>query len=187
MATSLVRPTASVRSSYLAAIAEYRAEGGYPDFDDLEVSDPAAFHAYVEQLCRDPRSAPAPDWPTMTLLWWIDGPEYLGRLSVWHALTGPSADSGHIGYDIRPSARGRGHATAMLATALPTVAALGINPVVATVRARNVASRRVLEAAGARLVKMDGDRLYFQLSTGERQSDRSPSTTPAGSTGAPQS
>jgi len=165
---SLVRPPVGVHASYLAAIAEYQAEGGYPDFDDLEVSDPADFHTYVEQLYRDPRNAPAPDWPEMTLLWWIDGSEYLGRLSIWHALAGPAARSGHIGYDIRPRARGRGHAAAMLAAALPIIAGLGIDPAVATVRLGNLASRRVVEASGARLVKADGDRLYFHLPTSGR-------------------
>lgn len=165
MAASLVRPAAGVHASYLTAISEYRAEGGYPDFDDLEVSDPADFLGYVEQLCRDPRIAPAPDWPEMTLLWWTDGSEYLGRLSIWHSVAGPAARSGHIGYDIRPRARGRGHAATMLTAALPIIAGLGIDPAVATVRVGNLASRRVLEASGARLVKADGDRLYFHLPT----------------------
>ncbi len=64
----------------------------------------------------------------MTLLWWIDGRTYLGRISIWHELTADLADSGHIGYDIRPSARRRGHATAMLGAALPVAGGLGINP-----------------------------------------------------------
>lgn len=44
--------------------------------------------------------------------------EYLGRLAIRHRLT-PRLRTlgGHIGYDIRPSARQRGHATAMLAAA----------------------------------------------------------------------
>jgi predicted acetyltransferase len=104
----------------------------------------------------------------MTLLWWIDGSEYLGRLSIWHALAGPAARSGHIGYDIRPRARGRSHAAAMLTASLPIIAALGIDPAVATVHVDNPASRHVLEAAGARLFKTDGDRLYFHLPTGDR-------------------
>jgi predicted acetyltransferase len=167
----LVRPTVRVHASYLAAIAEYQAEGGYPDFDGLSVGRPTDFRTYVEQLCRDPRTAPARDWPAMTLLWWIDGREYLGRLSIWHALTGPSAESGHIGYDIRPRERGKGHATAMLTAALPIAAELGIDPAVATVRIGNLASQHVLEAAGARMVMADERRLYFNLPTGRRTAD----------------
>jgi hypothetical protein len=44
-----------------------------------------------------------PDWPAMTLLWWVDGSEDLGRISVWHALTGKLAETGRIGYATGPS------------------------------------------------------------------------------------
>ncbi len=104
----------------------------------------------------------------MTQLWWVDGPDYLGRIGIWHTLSGTRAISGHVGYDIRPSARGRGHATAMLTAALPVIGALGIDPALITVRPGNRASRRVLENCGAELVEADPDRLYFHLPTGCR-------------------
>jgi predicted acetyltransferase len=161
----LTVPVVGVHVSYLAAIGEYRAEGGYPDFDNLEVEHPERFAAYVRGLRADPRTNPDADWPPMTLLWWVDGGSYLGRISIWHRQDGALADSGHIGYDIRPSARGRGHATAMLGAALPVIAQLGINPAVVIVRANNPASRRVLEANGARLVEDHAGRLRFDLPT----------------------
>lgn len=43
----------------------------------------------------------------MTLLWWIDVDEHLGRISIWHRLIGDLVDTGHVGYDVRPSARRR--------------------------------------------------------------------------------
>lgn len=162
----LTVPTTRVHASYLRAIAEYQVEGGYPDFDEVILDAPEAFALYVNQLLTDPRA--------MTLLWWTDGTDYLGRISIWHQLTGGLADNGHIGYDVRPSARGRGHATAMLAAALPVVGKLGIDPALVTVRARNTASRRVIEANGGRLIKQNGDRLYFHLSL--RRSGGSPLT-----------
>jgi predicted acetyltransferase len=64
--------------------------------------------------------------PLMTLLWWVDGHEYLGRISLWHKLFGGIEDSGHVGYDIRPSARGRGHATAMLGPRCPNCGGWGL-------------------------------------------------------------
>jgi predicted acetyltransferase len=55
-----------------------------------------------------------------TTLWWVDGPAHLGRIAIRHRLTPWLREvAGHIGYDVRPSARRRGHATAMLAAALP--------------------------------------------------------------------
>jgi predicted acetyltransferase len=159
-------PTPLVHASYLTAVSEYLGEGGYPDFVDLDIADPASFAAYTAGLVADPRRKPGDDWPPMTLLWWRLGPVYLGRISIWHRAQGPAARSGHIGYDIRPSARGQGHATAMLrAAALPEIARLSINPARATVRSGNVASRRVLEANGAQLVGRDGTRVLYHLPT----------------------
>jgi RimJ/RimL family protein N-acetyltransferase len=60
--------------------------------------------------------------------------------------------SGHIGYDVRPNARRQGHATAMLAAALPVANALGIDGAVLTCDETNIASRRVIEAYGGRYV-----------------------------------
>jgi predicted acetyltransferase len=132
-------PTVQVHASYLAAVDEYRAEGGYPDFDDLDLDTSAAFARYVDQLRRDPVGQPR--LPAMTLLWWVDGCEYLGRISLWHELSGGIEDSGHVGYDIRPSARGRGHGIAMFGAALPALRRLGINPALVSTETGNLASR----------------------------------------------
>ena len=54
-----------------------------------------------------------------TELWWVDGDEYIGRIAVRHRLTPVLLEiGGHIGYDVRPTARRRGHATEMLRQAL---------------------------------------------------------------------
>lgn len=166
MAAELSVPTVRVHESYLAAVQEYQTEGGYPDFDDLDIATLGAFHRYVDQLQRDPvRRAALPSLPAMTLLWWVDGREYLGRISLWHELTGNLGESGHVGYDIRPSARGRGYATAMLRAALPVAHRLGINPALLSTSIGNVASRRVIEANGGRLVDLRDGRLFFAVST----------------------
>jgi predicted acetyltransferase len=48
----------------------------------------------------------------------------------------------------RPSARERGHATAMLAAALPVARGLGIGHALVTCDDDNLASRKVIEANG---------------------------------------
>ncbi|SDJ45915.1 Acetyltransferase (GNAT) domain-containing protein [Actinokineospora alba] len=58
---------------------------------------------------------------------------------------------GHIGYDIRPSARGRGHATALLAAALGVAHTYGIDRALLTCAPDNLASRRVIERNGGEL------------------------------------
>lgn len=165
----LTPPTKVARSSYLEAAAEYRREGGYPDFDDLDLAtlaEPAAFAAYVEALRADPRTGAARTVaPPMTLWWWVAGCRYLGRISIWHRLDADLVTTGHVGYDVRPGARGRGHATAMLAAALPHAHALGIDPAIITTRIGNLPSRAVITANSGRLVDRRGDRLCFEIPT----------------------
>jgi hypothetical protein len=50
----LSKPTTRVHASYVAAVREYQAEGGYPDFDGLDVGEPAAFARHVAQLRSNP-------------------------------------------------------------------------------------------------------------------------------------
>jgi len=55
------------------------------------------------------------------MLWWVDGSELLGRLSIRHELTDALRElGGHIGYVVRPSACRQGHANAMLAARCPS-------------------------------------------------------------------
>src|SRR5262245_35121739 len=122
----LVAPTALVRVSFLAAMAEFQAEERGASIDQSMVGDgrggdwstPAGFDRYVRWL-RDQASEHVPRPPgyvPATTLWWVAGWEYLGRLAIRHRLTARLHEmGGHIGYDVRPTARRRGHATAMLA------------------------------------------------------------------------
>ena len=101
-----------------------------------------------------------------TVLWWVAGDEYLGRLSIRHRLTPHLLyHGGNIGFEVRPSARRRGHATAMLAAALPLAAALGIDPARVDCEADNVASRRVIEANGGVLDEERDGSLFFWVPT----------------------
>ena len=95
------------------------------------------------------------------------GPEFLGRIALRHRLNEYLRTlGGHIGYDVRPSARRRGHATAMLAAAVPRAHAMGIDPVLVTCDVDNVASRRVIEANGGVLENELQGKLRFWVPTG---------------------
>lgn len=168
-------PTARVRVSFLAAMDEFRAEGRGVPGDDTMVgreirdygarwADPACFEDYVRGL-REAANEDAPRPPGFvpsTTLWWVDGHEYLGRIAIRHRLTPFLRDSGgHIGYDVRSSARRRGHATAMLAAALPVARSLGIDPALVTCDGDNIGSRRVIEANGGVLEDQRSGKLRF--------------------------
>ena len=158
----LLPPATGVQASFLTAMKEFQAEGrGEADDNSMlgrEIhrssgrwDDPAEFASYVRRLRADAlEQSPRPKGHVpATTLWWTDGEEYLGRLAIRHRLTARLREvGGHIGYDVRPSARGRGHATAMLAAALPVAHRLGVDPALLTCDEDNVASRKVIEANG---------------------------------------
>lgn len=175
----LVRPTTKVRESFLAAMAEFRAEGRGGVGDDSMIGSEhraygatwhtaGGFAAYVEALRADAaEDAPRPAWRVpCTTLWWVDGTDYLGRLAIRHRLTEHLLEiGGHIGYDVRPTARRRGHATAMLRAALPVAAELGIEKALVTCDTDNVASRKVIESAGGVLEDTRSGKLRFWVPT----------------------
>lgn len=173
-------PTERVRESFLAAMAEFRAEGrGGPDDDSMIGTEQRTFGAtwhtaegfaaYVAKLRADALEGTArpADRVPCTTLWWVEGNEYLGRLTIRHQLTEFLREiGGHIGYDVRPTARRRGHATAMLRAALPTAYVLGIDPALVTCDLDNVASRRVVEANGGVLEDRRHGKLRYWVPTG---------------------
>ncbi len=170
----LIDPTVRLRTSFLAAVAEFHADPNHPlswfvsDIDPPALSDAAAFTAYLVRLLgeRTEAVARAVRFVPMTTLWWAEGPEMLGRLAIRHRLT-PALEraGGHIGYDVRPSARRQGHATAMLAAALPVAASLGIEQALLTCDDTNTASQRVIEANGGRFIDMVGHKRRYRVPT----------------------
>ena len=174
MAT-FTKPRVGVHASFLAAMAELQAERRGEPGDDTMIgreirsygdrwSDPTAFGEYVgwlRALALEETPRPAGFVPATTL-WWVSGGDYLGRLAIRHRLTPRLHDAGgHIGYDVRPSARRQGHATAMLAAALPVARGLGIARALVTCDASNTGSRKVIEANGGVLEDQRGDILRY--------------------------
>src|SRR5215472_7211699 len=74
----------------------------------------------------------------------------LGEVFIRHRLSAALEQyGGHIGYQVRPSCRNRGVATAALRLALRKLAAIGIPRALITGSAANLASARVIEKCGA--------------------------------------
>ncbi len=155
------------RSTGLATIPAIGDSPG-ESFTRHELQDPSRFAAYIGRLrSLADRATPLPAGIVhATQLWWVDGDEYLGRLAIRHSLTPWLLEfGGHIGYAVRPSARRRGHATAMLAASLPVAHRLGIDPALLTCDDTNVASRRVIEACGGVLEDQRGEKLRYWVAT----------------------
>jgi predicted acetyltransferase len=159
---------------------EFRAEGRGATDDHSAIgrylrehadawSNDGAFRTFTEAL----RAERFEDTPRQegfvpdTELWLVEGEEFLGRIVVRHRLTPALLEmGGHIGYDVRPSARRRGHATAMLRDALVVAHGLGIGPALVTCDVGNVGSRTVIERNGGVLEDERGGKLRFWVPTG---------------------
>jgi predicted acetyltransferase len=164
----LIEPAMRVHSSFLRALHEYHAEGRYTDLGLGQVEDADSFQRYVDALRAqaDSRTPRSEGWVPQTTLWLVDGNEYLGRLSIRHALTDRlRIEGGHIGYEVRPTRRRRGYATLMLGLSLPIANQLGIDPALVTCDATNTASRHVIEANGGRLAEAGNPVLRFWVPT----------------------
>jgi len=83
-------------------------------------------------------------------------------LGIRHRLTEHLLQhGGHIGYEVRPSARRRGHATAMLRKGLRVAHGLGIDPALLTCDHDNVGSQTIIERAGGVLDDKRGVKLRY--------------------------
>jgi predicted acetyltransferase len=167
----LAEPGAAQHRSFLLALTEYHREGLHTDLDDRALSDAAVFARWVHDQREAGQTGSSPlarDRVPHRVLWWVEGPEYLGRLRLNLVLTEElRAFGGHIGYDVRPSARGRGHARAMLAAALVTARSHGIAEALLTCAEDNHASRTVIERNGGRFLDVSSaGRLRYLCPTG---------------------
>jgi len=180
----LAPPSTAHHTSFLAALREYQAEARHAELPADKLADPMEFARYVAALADgiarpgepdfylatlrgEPPPEPFPDgYVPQSVWWWVAGQEYLGRLSIRHHLTPHLLyEGGHIGFEVRPSARRRGHAAAMLAAALPLAAALGVDPARLDCDAGNAASRCVIERNGGVLDEERDGTLHFWIPT----------------------
>jgi predicted acetyltransferase len=177
-------PHVRFHESWLEALRECHAEGRHDWLDEDVFADrdefarycsavgaaverPGEPDFYLAELYGTPRPGEWVDgYVPQTVLWWTVDDEYLGRLSIRHRLTPHLLYfGGNLGFEVRPSARRRGHATAMLAAALPLAAGLGIDPARVDCDADNVASRLVIERNGGVLDEERDGNLYFWVPT----------------------
>jgi predicted acetyltransferase len=173
-------PDPRYHASFARAMEEFRAEGRGTSDDHSEIghylhdrqrawSSDEAFRAFVDEVrAKRLEETPRPQgYVPATELWWVDGDEFLGRVGIRHRLTPELLEmGGNIGYDVRPSARRRGHATTMLGQALLIARDLGIERALVTCDVDNVGSRTVIERNGGVLEDERSGKLRFWVPTG---------------------
>jgi len=142
----LLDPSQDKREAFLRMAQDWLDHGN--DRYRLAVEDFDAYLARVHQF-RDAARIPV-GWVPGTEFWLDDDAGEIVacvRLRFW--LT-PSleVDGGHIGYDVRPSSRGRGFGTAALGLVLPEARRRGLERVRLTVDSDNLPSIKVIERNG---------------------------------------
>ncbi len=152
----LSAPDERYRDSYIATLREHQAQGRFLSsrqlFNDLDALE-ADFPLFVANLRKgaDPAHV-APGNVPESFFWLIEraSNDVVGRSSIRHALSDePSLrDIGHIGYDIRPSKQRRGYGNAILGLTLIEARRFGMDRVLLTCNATNLASKRIIEHWG---------------------------------------
>ena len=102
----------------------------------------------------------------MTTFWLYDGHTPVAVSKLRHRLNESLRRvGGHIGYCVRPSKRGKGYGTGLLALTLVAAQELGLALVLITCNADNTASRRIVEHNGGTLSGMAEGVCYYWVST----------------------
>jgi predicted acetyltransferase len=166
---ALVVPRLSAAPSVRAAAIEFADDAMDLYRDRVAAMTDDELPGYVDSLLADTRERTLrpPGYVPSTHLWWVEGDTFLGRLHLRHRLTPMLIEvGGHIGYHVIPSARRRGHATAMLHAALPVAAALGIDCVLITCDEGNIGSRKAIETNGGLFHDRRQGKLRYWVPTG---------------------
>lgn len=150
------------RAAYLDMVDDFERSGTFYGWNDAEMAQ-ADFGAFVRDLAAEARGEGLPEGvPAQTTYIALDGAgralgEIRLRLDPGETEDEILAANGHIGYNVRPSARNRGVATRMLALVLERARAAGLKRVMLPVENENPASVRVIERNGGRLTRRVAD------------------------------
>ncbi|MDR1009226.1 MAG: GNAT family N-acetyltransferase [Rickettsiales bacterium] len=148
---TLVLPDMKYKDGVIAAAREVLAQPSYTLSEAWYVKLGAnatdeEFAAFVRKKLDEMNGVNIPEgWVPGTTFWIMDEDGYAGRISLRYR----PIVFGHIGYDIRPSRRGRGYAKVALRLVLAEAAKMGIKEAMLTCNENNVASRRNIEGAMA--------------------------------------
>ena len=157
----LVHPAEEHLASYIAALergwSADNVRGAVAAQEELERlrTDATTFLRLMDDREAKGPLVKLPDGSMVTRLpgfhrWLWDG-EFAGSISLrWRVGTTdlPPHCLGHVGYGVVPWKRRRGYATAALRLLLPEAKAVGLPFIEVTTDPDNVASQRVIEAAG---------------------------------------
>ncbi|HLI68911.1 MAG TPA: GNAT family N-acetyltransferase [Ktedonobacteraceae bacterium] len=149
---ALVKPTVALEKEYVAMVREFMEtdEAWFTNFP-LALEN---FAEFVRELEEEEQGVGLPPGVVPQQTYWLvkDGVNVLGEIRLRPRLTEPfEQHNGHIGYNIRPSQRGRGYATRQLALVLDKAREQGLTRVMLTIDGENPSSVRVIEKNAGKL------------------------------------
>lgn len=146
----LCKPCPSLRESFKSYYKDYLPDEGdhaqiYREMYKYGYDD---FDSYLKFLEDRENGIGVPEGWTATHTFWLinESEEILGIVRIRPDISTEflSKYIGHIGYDIKPTARGRGYGKSILQLALKEAAALDIKKALLLCSAQNDASRRII-------------------------------------------
>jgi len=147
----LVYPCEEYLGRYLEFCREFKSN----NLHAFTLDDPDAFEAWrhiIFKRCEEERNGInlKEGYVPASSFWFVEDDELIGIGSIRHQLTSElERFGGHIGYAIRIAKWHQGYGTLQLKHLLYEAAKLGINKVLVTCDADNIASARVMEKNGA--------------------------------------
>ena len=151
---SLIEPTPKLAEDFCSMATEFLAEG-----DDRYSQAMADVAKFVKWCAQGVVGADLPPGRVPWSTFWLvrDRQRILGCCRLRHQLNAYlEQEGGHIGYDIRPSERGKGYATYLLRLTLEKARQIGLTRVLLTADTANVASWRVIEKNGGAIESETG-------------------------------
>ena len=148
----LISPDARWHAAWLEAHAEWGPaphEDGFGLRSSDEVGTREGFAAWLARLTGD----------ACTYHWIVEDERVLGGIALRHGFGEFVRQFGHIGYGVRPSARGRGVASWALGRVLGEAWTLGMSRVLVVCAVGNVASMRTIERHGGVPEKSPDERI----------------------------
>ena len=142
----LIKPTAELKAEFLAMVEDFKTEDK-EIIDGIGSIDKDSFDDSVRRAKDHACGIGLPEgWVPASTYWVVCKNRIIGTCELRHRLTEALKKyGGHIGYSIRPSQRGKGYGTKMLALALEKAKGLGLKRVLITCGDDNIASASVIE------------------------------------------
>jgi predicted acetyltransferase len=145
----LIEPDVSCRDEFIAYCEEFKAAGEPFAHDQLPDAE-ADFAGLVRRWFQWSRGINLkPGWVPGSTYWLVRGRRILGTARLRHTLNDDLLkEGGNIGYEVRPTERGKGCATRLLSLMLDKARQLGLARVLLTCVKENIASARVMHKNG---------------------------------------